>query len=87
MSDLEARPLQRQLQLPLGARRLARLGIERLDRGGLRADHAVGTDIVPCSSSSSRGMRLVKTTWVPFSPFFTHAFMSRACLKVRSSAL
>src|SRR6266851_2574062 len=32
MRGLEARPLQRQLQLPLGGRRLARLGIERLDR-------------------------------------------------------
>ena len=28
----EARPLQRQLQLPLGSRRLARLGVERPNR-------------------------------------------------------
>src|SRR5260370_25798404 len=32
MRGLEARPLQRQLQLPLGGRRLPRLSIERLDR-------------------------------------------------------
>src|SRR5260370_40027837 len=32
MRGSEARPLQRQLQLPLGGRRLAGLSIERLDR-------------------------------------------------------
>jgi hypothetical protein len=52
MSDLEARPLQRQLQLPLGGRRPARPGVHRLNRRidaewlqnpqHLRADGMVG---------------------------------------------